>query len=387
MLCYTYIVTYTVKKMVFGGSCLSNINGKTVFIENCLPDEVVEIEILQEKKDYYKAKATNIINKSIYRQDAICPVFNECGGCNLQFAQYDYQLELKKSIIHDCFNRNKVQYTCDIDTVTCKETEYRNRFQFSYGGLMSKNTNDVVALNDCPCAVKEIRSFLKSENSQILMKHNRLQVFAGEIASSDARKISVAFGIEGESQVTLKLLNKCVSFDVRGFFQSNIGMLTKTIPLIVDNLTGENLLDIYCGVGTLSLYAKQAFKTVTLVEHNKHAIMFAKQNFLADNYDSIFTYSMTGEQWVKKSKKIHYDALIIDPPRSGIEKDLLSWICDTKIKTIRYLSCDLSTLARDAKKLVESGYSIDKYYFLDYYPHTSHIESLVYFSYSLKKVG
>ncbi len=382
MLCYTYIVTYTVKKMVFGGSCLSNINGKTVFIENCLPDEVVEIEILQEKKDYYKAKATNIINKSIYRQDAICPVFNECGGCNLQFAQYDYQLELKKNIILDCFTRNRVEYTGDINVVAYKNTEYRNRFQFSRGGLMSKSTNDVVALNDCPCAVKEIRSFLKSAESNILKKYDRLQVFATGNTTNDDTNESVVLGIEGESQVTLKLLSKCITFDIRGFFQSNVEMLKKTIPLIVDNLAGENLLDMYSGVGTLSLYAKHAFKTVTLVEHNRHAMAFAKQNYSNDNYSSIFAHSMTGEQWVKKAKKIRYDALIIDPPRSGIEKIVRAWICNSGIESIRYLSCDISTLARDTKFFLDAGYTIRKFYLLDFYPNTSHIESLVHFEYN-----
>ncbi len=365
--------------MVFGGSCLAKIDGKTVFVDECLPGETVEIEILKTKKDYCTAKVVRIIKASNHRVEPFCLHYDSCGGCNFQYASYKFQIELKNQIIIDSLNRNKVSNFPPIQNIVSNNDEYRNRFQFSYGGLKTKHTNAIVVLKDCPCGVKEIRNFLKSQKSDFLQKYDRLQVFASErvLCNDDTQK--VVFGIEGQSELRVNLLGEDITFDVRGFFQSNISMLEKTIPLVVKNLEGKNLLDIYSGVGTLSLFASEKFETITLVEHNKKALEFAKVNFLHTKEPLIF--AMSGEQWVKKAKKQHYDALIIDPPRSGIEKPLREWICKQKIKTIRYLSCDVSTLARDTKELLNAGYEIDECYFLDFYPNTSHIEMLLNFSY------
>ncbi len=373
----------TVEKMVFGGSCLTKIDGKTVFVEGALPNETVEIKTIEEKKDYSKAITTRVINPSPRRVQPFCPVYSECGGCDLQHANYEYQLEQKKGIIIDCFNRNKVIEMPEIQIVNDKNIEYRSRFQFSNGGLKSKRSNEVIPLGDCPCAVKEIRSYLQSDKSVFLQSRDRLQVFSSETAVSKTDSSSLVFGIDGQSELYIDILGKKINFDVRGFFQSNIPMLEKTIPLVCNNLKGTHLLDMYSGVGTLSLFAKDSFETITLVEHNKKALQYAKQNFNSNN--SITAFAMTGEQWVKKAQKKQFDALIIDPPRSGIEKAFMKWLCNEKIPTVRYLSCDVSTLARDAKKLLDAGYTMDSFYFLDFYPHTSHIECLVCFSHNSDK--
>ncbi len=365
--------------MVFGGSCLAKIDGKTVFVEGALPHETVEITLFETKKDYNKAYVTNVLKASPNRMHANCAIYNECGGCNLQHARYDYQIALKKEIIIDCLTRNKIDTIPVIETVSSTNTEYRNRFQFSHKGLKAKRSNNIIPLDDCLCAVKEIREFIRSKDSDILQHHERLQVFASDELLEQTSNHSIAFGIEGESEVCLQLLDTKIYFDVRGFFQSNIAMLKKTIPLVVKDLQGENLLDMYSGVGTLSLFAKDAFKTISLVEHNKKALQYAKKNY--DTRADVTTFAMSGEQWVKKAKKLRYDALIIDPPRSGIEKAVRNWMCNEKIKTIRYLSCDVSTLARDAKALVDAGYTFESLFFLDYYPNTSHIESLACFTY------
>ena len=77
-----------------------------------------------------------------------------------------------------------------------------------------------------------------------------------------------------------------------------------------------------------------------------------------------------------------FDAVVIDPPRSGMEKEVCDWLCKNKTGQIRSVSCDPSTHARDALKLVKSGYELTKLYLLDFYPQTAHIESLAYFEYT-----
>ena len=367
------------EKIVFGGDCIGKIDGKTVFVSGMLPGETAEIKILQSKKDYDKAIATKILEPSPFRTEPKCKYFGICGGCNLQMATDEYQITLRKDIFTDCFKRNlkdDFEKIPEIEVISAKNWEYRNRFQFEKGGLQEKSQNKTVKIDFCPVAVEKVNHLL--QNKLIPATKDRLFVFDDK-TSLDTETYSV------------KVLDKNILFDVRGFFQSNISMLEKTIPLLIkdfENLPkSSRLLDMYAGVGTLSCFAEDFFQEVYLVEHNKKALAFAKENLKnASNQNpsdkKILTFPQSGEKFVSsKWANNHFDVLIIDPPRSGIEKPVLSWILEKKIPIIRYLSCDPVTHSRDAKKLLEAGYKMKKLYLLDFYPQTSHIESLSYFEY------
>lgn len=367
------------EKIVFGGDCIGKIDGKTVFVSAMLPGETAEIKIIQSKKDYDKAIATKILEPSPFRTEPKCKYFGICGGCNLQMATDEYQITLRKDIFTDCFKRNlkdDFEKIPEIEVITAKNWEYRNRFQFEKGGLQEKSQNKTVKIDFCPVAVEKVNHLL--QNKLIPATKDRLFVFDDK-TSLDTETYSV------------KVLDKNIQFDVRGFFQSNISMLEKTIPLLIkdfENLPkSSRLLDMYAGVGTLSCFAEDFFQEVYLVEHNKKALAFAKENLKNATCQNpsdkkILTFPQSGEKFVSsKWANNHFDVLIIDPPRSGIEKPVLSWILDKKIPLIRYLSCDPVTHSRDAKKLLEAGYKMKKLYLLDFYPQTSHIESLSYFEY------
>ena len=367
------------EKIVFGGDCIGKIDGKTVFVSGMLPGETAEIKIIQSKKDYDKAIATKILEPSPFRTEPKCKYFGICGGCNLQMATDEYQITLRKDIFTDCFKRNlkdDFEKIPEIEVISANNWEYRNRFQFEKGGLQEKSQNKTVKIDFCPVAVEKVNHLL--QNKLIPATKDRLFVFDDK-TSLDTETYSV------------KVLDKNIQFDVRGFFQSNISMLEKTIPLLIkdfENLPkSSRLLDMYAGVGTLSCFAEDFFQEVYLVEHNKKALAFAKENLKnASNQNpsdkKILTFPQSGEKFVSsKWANNHFDVLIIDPPRSGIEKPVLSWILEKKIPIIRYLSCDPVTHSRDAKKLLEAGYKMKKLYLLDFYPQTSHIESLSYFEY------
>ena len=139
---------------------------------------------------------------------------------------------------------------------------------------------------------------------------------------------------------------------------------------------------MYCGAGTLSAFVAESFKKTFLVEHNRDALVHAEINIANTPHE---TYGLSGTKWVEQNAdKIllengAFDAVIIDPPRSGMESAVCKWLCKNKAGIVKSLSCDPSTHARDAKYLVKSGYNLAKLYLLDFYPQTSHIESLAYF--------
>ena len=153
-------------------------------------------------------------------------------------------------------------------------------------------------------------------------------------------------------------------------FEKVLDILTQALP------HGENVLDMYAGCGAISCFLGQNFNNVTLVEHNRDALVFAEQNMAGIAHTS---YGLSGANWVKTCAQgcTPFDAAVVDPPRSGMEKEVLDYFCSSKIPFIAYLSCNPSTQSRDCAKLIKAGYKIQSCYLLDFYPNTSHIESLV----------
>ena len=183
------------------------------------------------------------------------------------------------------------------------------------------------------------------------------------------------------------------------YSQINVQATPRRLALLVNDLSlaqetvtkdlkGKNLIDIYCGVGTLSTFCAENFNTITLVEHNKYALQYAQDNIKNNCKNNVecFTYSVSGETFVNlinknKIQVKEFDAAIIDPPRNGMEKSIKEYLKKTKIPDLRCLSCDPVTQSRDLFFLVEAGYKIEELYLLDFYPQTSHIESLAILKY------
>ncbi|MBQ8014049.1 MAG: class I SAM-dependent RNA methyltransferase [Treponema sp.] len=403
------------EKMVAGGDCLARVNGKNVFIPYALPDEELEIEITKSFRDYDLAKITKILTPSPHRVQPFCPLYGSCGGCNLQHIDSEYQIELRKSIIKDCFEREGV--TCPtIEVISSENQNYRSRIQLTDGGFNKKESNEIVSLESCPIATKEINGYLQNM-AQSDRPRGRVHLFGDErilgekkvIVAQEREKAAREIKVQGASskrkeklrlqanrhfagtflnqnnRCQVNLLGKSIAFDVQGFFQSNLSVLEKTLSQVTRNMGGRNLLDMYSGCGTFSVFLADFFDKVCMVEHNRDAIVFAEENLRGKNHES---FGLSGENWIKFSAENYiagngpFDAVVIDPPRSGMEKAVCQWLCRSKIPQIRSVSCNPSTHARDARFLVKAGYRLSKLYLLDFYPHTAHIESLANFEYS-----
>ncbi|MBR5964884.1 MAG: class I SAM-dependent RNA methyltransferase [Treponema sp.] len=397
------------QKMVFGGSCLAKIDNKNVFIPFAVPGEKLEIEITKSYRDYDEARIVNVLEPSPKRVTPACPLYQKCGGCNLMHIDYEFQTELKKQILAELMDRAGVAIP-QIQTVTGSPLGYRSRFQLHDGGMEGRGTNDVIPIDACPVAVPEVNEWLKSEPMQsrprgrgFLFGHKNAdpslslalekergkeqkaykKMSAKEKKKRGKKYIKPRFeGISQDEQcpVQIELCGKKIFFDAQGFFQSNIEVLQKAIPLITQGLFGKNALDLYSGAGTFSVFLADIFQNVVMVEHNRGALVFAEQNMAGKTHES---YGISGADFVKKNVQGligrigGFDAAVVDPPRSGMEKEALDWLCQSGIPVIKYLSCNPSTQARDIQKLCQSGYVVDKICLLDFYPQTSHLETLL----------
>mgnify|MGYP002625775274 CR=1 FL=1 len=398
------------EKIVSGGDCLAKIDGRAVFIPFALPDEKLEIEITQEFRDYSTARILSIKEPSPHRAEAFCPLYGKCGGCTMQHCDDEYQLQLRTAVLRDAFEREGVALPPVIEQIATDPRAYRARFQFHNGGLMARKTNEVVALDSCPCATAEINKYL-AEIPFSERPGGRVHVFGSDRILSipdgydklvivqpappprppkktGKKQKQVKKRFAGTSPIapglcTVSLGGKAITFDVQGFFQSNIGVLEKTIPAITEGLSGKLALDMYAGAGTFSVFLADSFERLCLVEHNRDALVYAGQNLAGKSYDS---FGLSGEAWVSQHAESYvrehgaFDAVVIDPPRSGMEKAVCRWLCSSGIPQIRSLSCDIATQARDAAFLCRAGYKIERLFLLDFYPQTCHIESLAWFT-------
>ena len=427
-----FLVIIIAEKIVSGGDSLAKINGKAVFVPQLLPGEKAEIEITESHKDYDRGKVIKILESSPVRREPPCPYYGKCGGCNLQIAGDEAQKQIRLQILQDCFRRAlrlgaedksseaaKVVYGATV--VSGENWGYRNRFQFHSGGLKRKAQESIIALDDCPVAVPEVRELLKVK--KLPERYGRLHVFNGNVAeesefsprngsaswSSNRRDSHRHDENEDIQETSVEICGKQIFFDVRGFFQSNIGAFQKAIeaikPIVAkyadkakarhteksaqsENTTKASavdgtyeLLDMYAGVGTFSALLGDMFSKTTLVEHNKKALRFTDKNLGNIPHD---VYAMTGEKWVRTpSAQKKFNAVIIDPPRSGIEKPVMNWLCaeqrGKRPDVIFSVSCDPVTHARDAALLTAAGYKMTTLMMLDFYPQTSHIESFAVF--------
>ena len=399
-------VTVKTEKVVFGGQALAKIGTKTVFIPYALPDETLSINIVQHKNDYDNAEIIKILNPSPYRKNPECRYYGTCGGCNMMHINKDYQRELRKEMLKEAFLANKIQLP-DIQLIYGPDFNYRSRFQFTDGGLCQKNSSNVIAVEECLCAEPLINQYLAQTPLEKRPK-GRCHFFASNKASQKSVKITEEKAKKSESvekskqfnknskkykfkenkyfagtvinpqdTVTVNLNGKDISFDVRGFFQSNLFVFEKVLQILTESLPkGQNILDMYAGCGAISTFLGQKFSSVTLVEHNRDALVFAEKNMTGIPHIS---YGMSGASWVKNCSQgcPSFDAAVVDPPRSGMEKEVLDYFCKSGIPFIAYLSCNPSTQSRDTAKLLSAGYKIIDAYLMDFYPNTSHIESLV----------
>ncbi len=368
------------EKIVPGGSCIGRIDGKAVFVPFALPGETLDVTITQSRKDYDFAKINGIEAPSPRRIAPPCPLFGKCGGCSLQMADGEYQKELRLSILRSAIERAKLPYDGTIDAVSGDDFGYRARFQFhranSGGAGLKEGKNDaVVPLDDCPIARDEVRNALRDGSLSAALRARkpgeRYHVFGYD---------EKLWKEDGDTDCRVRVGGKTVSFDVRGFFQSNIPLLDRLAKTAFDRFSGERLLDLYSGVGTFSVFAEGSWRETTLVEHNAASLARAEENLAGSGLAPTFC-AVSDDEWPRHTAaRKRFDGAIVDPPRSGVSRAALDWLIAADIPEIRYVSCDPVTFARDGARLAEAGFILKKATLFDFYPQTHHVETLGIFT-------
>lgn len=375
------------------------IDNKIIFLENALPGEIVDVNIVRETKKFYEGKIIKYKKKSIDRIEPICPYYENCGGCNLLHVDYKYGVKYKKNKIENILN--KFANICtNIEFIENKNIfNYRNKVELkienSLWGYYNNKTHNFVNIDKCLLASNSINKVIENkelfniDNGNIIIRSNYNDEIIIAITSDSNINIDIEtlrtkiklVGIVindktffGEKYFIECVDNKLFKVNYNSFFQINPYITKKMVDIISDNLYGDNLLDLYCGVGFLGQCVSNKVKKIYGIEINENSILDAISNANMNNIDN--TYYMCGNSSKLIDKiKDNIDTVIIDPPRTGLFKNMVEDIKKIGAKRVIYVSCNPITLARDLKEL-NKYYEIEKIYAMDMFSNTYHIESI-----------
>ena len=350
--------------MAIDGSGIAKCGDLVVFVKEMIKGEIADVRITKEKKSYSYGIIEKLIFPSPERVASDCPIAYKCGGCDFRHISYDCQLRLKKEILANILKPFEV-----MDIVPDEvHYYYRNKVQIPYRegrmGFYRKYSNDIVEFDDCLIEsetanriIEDLKELLKGcpqadKIRHILIKqsHDLKEVMLGFIACEkidltdivdtliekhpsissvilniNSKETNVILGEEeillyGKPYIMDEFHGIKVKISLKSFYQVNYRQMLKLYELIRElSECGEGIriLDLYCGIGTISLFMAETAKQVTGVEIVKEAVANAKENAKMnriDNVDFVLADASKGMDTYLKDK----DIVIVDPPRKGL---------------------------------------------------------------------
>lgn len=386
-----------VEKLDNLGRGIARIDNKIVFIENALPEEVVDIEIIKDKKNYSLARRIRLDKKSKYRRE-VCPYSDFCGGCDLISLEYDKQLEYKQNKIEELVIRNLGEDIKINNIIYDKDFAYRNKILLHIMqeklGFFEQMTNNIVDIDKCLLVNDRINSLISLIREFIKNNRELKSVVIRSSSNGDTMlifsgNVSKELLLESFSMVDVIVLNNKL---VKGqfikerlgdkefliypnsFFQVNMFNtlnLYNEVKRMTYNKKYGNILDLYCGTGTIGIFLSQIATSVVGIEVVEDAVIAAKSNADINNVENIKFICGRVEDYIDGFNNI--DLIIVDPPRSGLDKKTIDNVKRINPKEIIYVSCDPMTLVRDLKEL-EEDYLIKEITPVDMFPNTHHVE-------------
>ena len=373
-----------VERIAAGGAGVLSFRGKRVFMDLAVPGDLVTGRILRESPNWSQAELVAVESPSPDRVEPRCPLAGTCGGCSLQCLAYEAQVAEKTRILRDAFVRlGGVFLPGEIPFIASPPWEYRNRVQLhrnSRGGapgFKARRSGAVVPVSDCPIADPGIREALREAWALPGPSSDRFTLYArGGVLLSDGI-------IRGKTlrRGAVLLRGRELCLDAGIFFQSNGVMLEKLIEDLLGIAQGADtslpMADLYCGVGVFAAFLGALFPRCDLAEENPAAIALARENTRGLKTE---LFAQTVDRWAAGSGMDGgYGFMVVDPPRQGLSPALRQALVRKGPSTLAYVSCDSATLARDSRELIAGAYRLEQIRGYDFYPQTSHIESLAVF--------
>lgn len=411
------------------GAGIGRIEGVVVFVPGLLPGEAATVRIVKTQKNYAAGELVELRKASPNRVEVPCPYFDSCGGCTLMHLSYHAQFAWKKSHVIDCFKKfAAIEVEPEVNLAAEKPLHYRNKATFFIKGKQIgyyvEKSHKLVPISTCLLVKPQINAALQSiqnwlvvteTNTNLLQKmtvranakgellvgfmlreydravlqeilhalKSALPQIKGVLYRVTKTKTPAAFTLLwGESILQERFAGLTFDVALDSFLQVNHKMAEALYQTAFDigKIEKEDaVLDVYSGVGTLTLLAAQRAKKAYGVEIIPSAVRNAKRNASNNKIENVeFSLADATESFEIITEKVN--AIIVDPPRRGLSPALIGDIVKQNIPRVIYISCNPATLARDAKLFLAEGYAVEKLAIVDMFAQTTHVESVAILS-------
>lgn len=400
------LLEVTLTALAYGGEALGRDNlGRVVFVPYTLPDEQVRVEIGEAHAHWARGRYTDLLAPSPERVPPRCRHYTVCGGCHYQHMNYPAQLRGKRTIVAAQLERLGGLASPPVEETVPSPSPWhtRNRLQFSVDdlgrlGFQAAGTNQIVPISECHLPEPALADLWPRLDIGPVPGLHRIEVRSG--ADGECLVIfeadhdpdveldleipdSLVWVSDGQSTVLagsghLRMEVAGLSFRVSAdsFFQVHTTLaaeLTRRALALLNVRPGQTVFDLYAGVGLFSAFLAQAGARVVAVESSTAACADFEVNL--HDFDSIDLYEASVEEAIPATG-VHPDAVLVDPPRSGLGARVVDLLSAADIPRLVYISCDPATLARDARRLSAQGFRLESVTPIDLFPQTYHIETL-----------
>ena len=429
------VVELLIDKLVQGGDGLATHDGMKVFVPFSAPQERVRARIVTRKRDYAVAEIDQILEPSPLRVSAPCPHYGMCGGCQLQHINYQGQLVVKKLYVNETLQRiGQVFVPVRNVTTEAGPWHYRNKTQYPVGstgngmtiGFFKRGTHDLLDVPECLLHPEEfdrlreaIRAILVASGEAgydeakhdgnvrhlvlrqgtrdggllavVVTRTPQFDLRAAELIAEQPGVTGVMHSVvpartnrimgsqttvlAGSGHLNQSVLGKTFQVSAPSFFQVNVEQAEELCRKILKHVApkgDELVLDLYSGVGMISLLVAPFVQQVTAIEADATAVEDARANAQAQAVRNV--QFVCGDVNREICRVASIDVVILDPPRKGCPAETLRQIVGLRPKRIVYVSCNPATLARDLASLEQSGYTTHEIEPVDMFPQTFHVE-------------
>lgn len=426
------------------GEGVARLEGQAVFVKGALAGEVCQVQLLKVGKSAAWGRVTQVLTPVPGRQSPDCPRYPRCGGCQLRHMTYAEELRFKRQKVQDALQRIG-GWTGRVEKIHGAEApdRYRNKIQFPVAdgprvGFFRARSHEVIDAEDCllqPLAATRLREAFKlwMERYQVpaydervhggLIRHFYVRVnrrgqslcaviangtdlphqeelvqalrraepdLAGVVLSVNQEKTNVILGkthrcLWGRDYLEDTLCGLTFRLSVPSFYQVNREQAEVLYgrALAFAGLTGrETVLDLYCGIGTITLVMARQAKRAIGAEVIPAAVEDAKANAARNEVTNAEFLCADAAQAAQTlaDRGLRPDVICVDPPRKGLAPAVIDAIVQMAPQRLVYVSCDPATLARDVKRMEEQGYVLQRAEAVDLFPRTAHVETVVLLS-------
>ena len=423
----------TIESMSHEGRGIARINGKTVFVFGALEGERVRIRIRRRRRKFDQAETVEVLEASPRRVEPLCDAYRMCGGCSLQHLGADDQVSFKQDMLLQMFEHAKVEYDEVLPPLRGPVWGYRGKARLGVKyvpkkervlvGFRERNAPFIADMRRCEVLLPRVGQQLQRIGEMIGRLDARARIPQIEVAS-DARQVQLVFRhLDPLSSADLDTLTEFarssgfqvqlqpggpdtvrplypaqqvlelepladsplrIAFNALDFVQVNTEinqqMVARTLELL-DLEPHHRVLDLFCGLGNFTLPLAQACARVTGAEGDAAMVERARRSARENGLDNTEYYVADLSQpdrdqpWMGQ----RFDRILLDPPRSGAQ-EMAQRLPDFGAGRLVYVSCQPSSLVRDAAIICAQGYRMTHVGVMDMFPQTAHIESIAVFT-------